>query len=114
MRKGKPKKKFFGKKKPRKPTTGGPAPVFRVKTPKEGEVLGIVLALMGGARLLIDCKDGKERMCRIPGKLRKRIWVREGDVVIIKPWEIEGDKKGDIIWRYNHIQTKWLKNKGYL
>ena len=55
---------------------------------------------MGGSRMKVACKDGKERMCRIPGKLRNRVWVRDGDVVIVKPFEIEGDKKGDVIWRY--------------
>lgn len=98
-------------KKPSGPPTGAP---IRVRTPREGELIGVVLALMGGTRLLVDCKDGKERMCRIPGKLRKRIWVREGDVVIIKPWVIEGAKKGDIVWRYNRLNLSWLKNNGFL
>lgn len=87
---------------------------MRVRTPREGEVIGIVIALTGGMHLLVDCKDGKERMCRIPGRLRKRIWVREGDVVIVKPWDIEGHKKGDIVWRYNQSNLSWLRNKGYL
>ncbi len=86
----------------------------RTRLPHEGEILGVVIALMGGTRLLVECKDGKERMCRIPGKLRKKIWVRDGDVVIVKPGEIEADKKADIIWRYNQIQVNWLKKKGIL
>lgn len=92
----------------------GQTQTFRVKVPKEGEVICVVIALMGGNRLLVDCKDGKERMCRIPGRLRKRIWVREGDVAIVKPWDIEGDKKGDLVWRYNKLDVSWLKRKGYL
>jgi initiation factor 1A len=32
--------------------------------------------------------------------------------VIVKPYEIEGDKKGDIIWRYNPMQAKILKERG--
>jgi len=106
------KSRFRSKPKSRK---GNTKPQFtRVRTPREGEVICIVLSLMGGNRLLVDCKDGKERMCRIPGRLRKRIWVRDGDAVIIKPWDIEGDKKGDIVWRYNKIHLSWLKNNGYL
>lgn len=84
----------------------------RVRMPREGEVMGIVLGLMGGSRMRVACKDGNERMCRIPGKMRNRIWVREGDVVIVKPYEIEGDKKGDIIWRYNPFQARMLKERG--
>ncbi len=88
--------------------------VGRVRLPREGEVFGVVMGTMGGGRLLVDCKDGKERMCRIPGKLRRRIWVRDGDIVLIKPWEIEGDKKGDVVWRYTKIQASWLRKKGHI
>ena len=88
----------------------------RLRMPKEseGEVLGVVLGLMGGSRMKVACKDGKERMCRIPGKLRNRVWVREGDVVIVRKWEIEGDKKGDIIWRYFPLQARILKEEGHI
>ena len=80
--------------------------------PGEGEVLGIVLGLMGGSRMRVACKDGKERMCRIPGKMRNKIWVREGDVVIVRPYEIQGDTKADIVWRYNPMQARILKERG--
>lgn len=86
----------------------------RVRLPREGEILGIVTAMLGGSRMRVECKDGKERMGRIPGKLRNRIWVKEGDAVLLRPWEIEGDKKGDIIWRYLPLQARILRNKGYL
>lgn len=86
----------------------------RMRLPREGEVLGVVLGLMGGSRMKVACKDGKERMCRVPGKLKNRIWVREGDVVIVKPWEIEGDKKGDVIWRYFPMQARILKEEGHI
>jgi len=86
----------------------------RMRMPREGEVLGLVLGLMGGSRMKVACKDGKERMCRIPGKLRNRVWVRDGDVVIVKPFEIEGDKKGDVIWRYFPMQARILKEEGYI
>lgn len=86
----------------------------RLKFPKEGEVLGVVLGLMGGSRMKVACKDGKERMCRIPGKLKNKIWVKEGDVVIVRPFAIQGDIKGDIIWRYFPLQARILKEEGYI
>ena len=89
-------------------------PITSVKLPKEGEMLGIVIRNMSGGRLLVECKDGKERMSRIPGKIRRFIWVRDGDIVIIAPWKIGGDKKGDIVWRYNRYQAQWLRDKGYI
>jgi translation initiation factor 1A len=107
----------------KKKKKGGPRPQLsveeerrRIRMPRESEreVLGVVLGLMGGSRMKVACKDGKERMCRIPGKLRNRVWVREGDVVIVRIWEIEGDKKGDIIWRYWPMQARILKEEGHV
>lgn len=91
-----------------------PIPTFRVRIPKEDEILGIVTGVVGGGRLVVQCKDGKERMCRIPGKIKRNIWVRDGDIVIVQPWEIDPDKKADIIWRYNRLQADFLRNKGYI
>jgi translation initiation factor 1A len=48
--------------------------------PREGEVMGIVLGLMGGSRMRVACKDGNERMCRIPGKMRNKI-SSSGDTI---------------------------------
>ena len=95
---------------------GGEQPQFRLRLPrdKEGEILGIVTGLMGGSRMRVDCKDGKERMCRIPGRMKNTIWVKEGDVVIIKPWSVQGDEKADIVWRYNPLQARMLKERGYI
>jgi translation initiation factor 1A len=93
-----------------------PPEINWVKLPNEadGEMLGIVVGNVGGGRLTVQCKDGKERMCRIPGKIRRFIWVRDNDIVIIKPWDIGGDKKADIVWRYNKYQAEWLRNKGHI
>jgi translation initiation factor 1A len=52
-------------------------------------------------------------MGRIPGKMKKRIWIREGDVVIVIPWEIENEK-ADVVWRYTGPQVDWLQRKGFL
>ncbi|MEK6979179.1 MAG: translation initiation factor eIF-1A [Candidatus Micrarchaeota archaeon] len=96
----------------------GPAPIppeqQRVRLPRGREVLGLVLGLMGGSRMRVQCKDGKERMCRIPGRMKNTVWVREGDIIIVEPYEIEGDKKGDVIWRYNPYQARWLKENGHI
>ena len=86
----------------------------RMKMPGPGEVLGLVIGLMGGSRMRVTCKDGKDRMCRIPGKLRNKIWVKDGDVVIVKPWSIQGDEKGDIVWRYFPLQARILKEEGHI
>ncbi|QLJ52919.1 MAG: translation initiation factor eIF-1A [Candidatus Fermentimicrarchaeum limneticum] len=89
-------------------------PFARVRLPRKGEILGVVIGMMGGSRMLVDCLDGKERMCRVPGKIKRFIWVKDGDAVLIKPWAIEADKKGDIAWRYTRLQADWLRREGYL
>jgi translation initiation factor 1A len=80
--------------------------------PQEGEVLGVVEQMFGFDRVRVRCKDGYVRNSRIRGKIRKRMWVREGDVVVVRPWPVQGDKRGDIIFRYTGTQVEWLKKKG--
>ncbi len=64
--------------------------------------------------MIVRCMDGKVRNCRIPGRLKKRLWVREGDLVVVEPWEFGGDEKGDVLIKYKNNQVTYLKNKGYL
>lgn len=82
--------------------------------PGPTDVLGIAVKVLGGERFLVKCQDGKERLCRIRGKMKRRAWVREGDVVLVSPWDFQADTRGDIVWRYRANQTEWLRNKGYL
>jgi translation initiation factor 1A len=88
--------------------------VVRVRTPRNNEVLGILEQRFGGSRNKVRCFDGKSRVCRIPGKLKRRLWVRENDIVLVEPWEFGGDEKGDIIYKYRPAQVTLLKSKGYL
>ena len=63
--------------------------------PSENDVLGIAIKMLGAERIMVKCQDGKERLCRIRGKLKKRVWIREGDIVLVSPWEVQSDKRGD-------------------
>ena len=40
--------------------------------------------------------------------------MREGDIVIVEPWEFTGDRKGDIIFKYSKTQAQYIRKKGYL
>ncbi|MHA2105622.1 MAG: translation initiation factor eIF-1A [Candidatus Hodarchaeales archaeon] len=88
--------------------------IRRVRLPRKGELMGVVTAMLGAGRVRADCEDGKERMGRIRGKILKRIWIRAGDLILLKPWDIEYDKKADVIWRYTKTEANWLKRKGYV
>ena len=59
------------------------------------------------------CADGETRMARIPGKMRRRQWVREGDLLIVWPWDFQ-DSKADVKHRYNKTQALYLSRKGVL
>ena len=88
---------------------------IRLKLPnkKNNEMFAIADRLMGGSRINVVCADGKSRMARIPGRMKRRQRVRAGDLVIIKPWDIQ-DEKADIIFRYRRTQAVVLSRRNLL
>ncbi len=89
------------------------APVeYRLKLPEQGQVIGLVIKLEGATRFRVKCGDGKERLCIIPGRLKRRFWIKENDVVIVKPWVVQSDERGDIVWRYSILDISKLRDRG--
>jgi len=88
--------------------------IARIRIPRGNEVLGIVEQMLGGDKMKVICDDEKVRVCRIPGKIRKRVWIKPGDLILVQPWKIQGDKRGDVLFRYTPTQVNWLKKKGYI
>ena len=82
--------------------------------PAGNDVLGIAMKMLGNDRLLVKSQDGHERLCRIRGKIKRRVWIRVGDVVLISPWDFQPDTRGDILWRYKRNQVEWLRQNKYL
>ena len=93
---------------------GAPGDIGRVRVPHEGEVICLVESMLGNNKMRVRCQDEKIRMARIPGKLRKRIWMHEGEFIILRPWDIQGDTNGDAIWKYSAAQVDWLRRRGIL
>ncbi len=87
--------------------------VVRTKIPKGKEVLGVLEQRLGASRMMVRCFDGKSRNCRIPGRLKNKLWLREGDILLVLPWEFD-DEKGDILFKYTHAAIQWLKKRGYI
>ena len=85
---------------------------IRVRLPRGKEMLGVIEELLGASRFRVMCSDRKSRICRMPGRFRRRLRMRAGDIVIVVPWEIESDEKGDVVWIYNRTQAEWLRRKG--
>lgn len=88
--------------------------VGRVREPEGDEVLGIVLRKEGGGKYRVYCTDGNERICRIPGSKKREIWVKRDSVVLVDPWDIQGDEKGDIVKSYSQAETDELEDRGHL
>lgn len=87
---------------------------IRVRIPGQGELLGVVEQLLGNVKFRIRCADGKVRICRVPGKLRRRLWIRPGNIVLVKPWDVQTDTRGDVLFRYNPTHVSWLRRRGFL
>ncbi|MGQ9566100.1 MAG: translation initiation factor eIF-1A [Candidatus Bathyarchaeales archaeon] len=88
--------------------------INKLVIPAPTDVLGVAIKLLGFDRVLVKCQDGHERLCRIRGNMKRRVWVREGDIVLVSPWDFQSDKRGDLIWRYTKAQADTLRKKGYL
>lgn len=84
-----------------------------VKLPQGREVIGILTQRCGGSRMMVSCMDGKTRNCKVPGRKRRGLWLREGDAIIIEPWEFDDDK-GDVLFKYTPNQVMKLKKMGKL
>ncbi|HNV01243.1 MAG TPA: translation initiation factor eIF-1A [archaeon] len=108
------KKRTGGAPQPHPEQTNGETYVrVRVPNEKELEQFAIVLQLMGSNQVKALCEDGEERQFRIPGKLMKKVWLRENDLIIVKLWDFQ-PSKGDVVWRFLGHQTEYLKRNGYL
>jgi translation initiation factor 1A len=88
---------------------------IRVPLPnrKVNEMFAIADQILGGRRVRAVCEDGDSRLARIPGKMRRRQWVREGDLIVIQPWDFQ-DEKANVVMRYTKTQSLYLSRKGVL
>ncbi len=46
--------------------------------------------------------------------MKRRVWIRENDIVVVAPWDFQYESRGDVVWRYTKGQVDWLKRNGYL
>jgi translation initiation factor 1A len=89
--------------------------VGRLPLPRRnrGEVFGIASQLLGAARIRVMCEDNVSRMGRITGKMKKKMWIREGDLLILRPWGFQ-EGKTDILFRYSRTQAQYLSRRNLL
>ncbi len=72
-----------------------------------------MLRMLGNGRLEAYCIDGVKRLCHIRGKMRKKVWVNTGDIVLLGLREYQ-DEKADVILKYMADEARSLKQYGEL
>jgi len=89
--------------------------VGRLPVPRRtrGEIYGVASQLLGAARIRVICEDSVSRMGRITGKMKKKMWIREGDLLILRPWGFQ-EGKADILFRYSRTQAMYLSRRNML
>ena len=97
----------MGKKKS-KPSPSGTTDKRAGKLPSGNMQFAVIREFSGGSRFVALCEDGKNRMVRIPGKLKRRMWTRVNDIILIKPWVVQSDSKADLVYRYLPAERNWL------
>jgi translation initiation factor 1A len=81
---------------------------------KENEMFAVANKVLGGSRVDVHSEDGKTRLARIPGRMKRRMGrIKMGDLLIISPWEIQ-DEKADIIHRYRKNHVRFLSKRNML
>ncbi len=69
--------------------------------------------MLGNGRLEALCFDGEKRLAHIRGKLRKKVWINQGDIILLSLRDYQ-DEKGDVILKYSADEARSLKAYGEL
>jgi translation initiation factor 1A len=80
---------------------------------EEGQEYAQVLRMLGNGRLEGNCFDGQTRLCHIRGKMRKKVWVNQGDIILVGLRDFQ-DGKADVIQKYSSDEARRLKSMGEL
>lgn len=78
---------------------------------EDGQEYAQVTKMLGNGRLEAMCFDGVKRLCHIRGKLRKKVWINQGDIVLIGLRDYQ-DAKADVILKYSADEARNLKSYG--
>lgn len=99
-------------KKKKEPSEEKPVEV-PLPNPEEATVVCGVIRHLGGDFVQVKCLDGFDRKARIPGKYRKKVWIVEGDIVLVGLWS-PGSDKGDVIYKYSRNEVHKLVERGVI
>ncbi|EGW32708.1 uncharacterized protein SPAPADRAFT_136718 [Spathaspora passalidarum NRRL Y-27907] len=80
---------------------------------EEGQAYGQITKMLGNGRIEVSCFDGNKRMGHIRGKLRKKVWMGQGDIILVSLRDFQDDQC-DVVHKYNSDEARTLKNMGEL
>jgi len=75
-----------------------------------------VLKMLGNGRVRVKCLDvdnGKEMIAHIRGKMRKKVWINQGDVILLSLRDYQADM-ADVIQKYTPDEARALVQYGEL
>eukprot|EP00092_Neocalanus_flemingeri_P015532 GFUD01016813.1.p1 GENE.GFUD01016813.1~~GFUD01016813.1.p1 ORF type:complete len:154 (-),score=39.37 GFUD01016813.1:214-675(-) len=78
---------------------------------EDGQEYAQVTKMLGNGRLEAMCFDGVKRLCHIRGKLRKKVWINQSDIVLLGLRDYQ-DAKADVILKYSADEARNLKSYG--
>ncbi len=78
-----------------------------------GQEYAMVEQMMGDCRVKAKCCDNIERECHIRGKMRKKVWISKGDIILVSVRDFEPDK-ADVILKYSANEARKLQEYGQL
>ena len=81
--------------------------VFR----EDGQQYAQVTKMLGNGRLEATCFDGVQRLCHIRGKMRKKVWIGQSDIILIGLRDYQ-NAKADVILKYSPDESRSLKSYG--
>ena len=83
------------------------------KDPKEDQEYAKVTKVNGNRRFSLTCFDGVDRLGICAGNIKKRVWINNGDIVLICKWDFQtDDSKCHIVHKYESDEVKKLQSEG--
>jgi len=80
---------------------------------EDGQEYAQVIKMLGNGRLEAQCFDGEKRLAHIRGKMRKKVWINQGDIILLSLRDFQDDK-ADVIVKYTADEARNLKAYGEL
>ncbi|SCV66898.1 BQ2448_5544 [Microbotryum intermedium] len=80
---------------------------------EDGQEYAQVTKMLGNGRIEAMCFDGEKRLAHIRGKMRKKVWINQGDIILLSLRDFQDDK-ADVIQKYTSDEARNLKTYGEL